>query len=123
MSEAEALADMGVEMIEQPVPVGADALLDPVYAPIPFLADESCQTAADVARIGEILLATALNPNAAPTHRRHRDRDLVEAEIADRAADRGEDAGDVEGPPQQRERHEDYLRQPVPQDIIVPQVY
>src|SRR3546814_18137816 len=43
---------MGIEMIEQPVPVGADALLDPVYAPLPFVADESCQTAADVARIG-----------------------------------------------------------------------
>src|SRR3546814_14452364 len=41
LSEAEALADMGVEMIEQPVPVGADALLDPVYAPLPFIADES----------------------------------------------------------------------------------
>jgi len=52
LSEAEALADMGVEMIEQPVPVGADALLDPIYAPIPFVADESCQTAADVARVG-----------------------------------------------------------------------
>ena len=52
LSEVEALADMGVEMIEQPVPVGADALLDPIYAPIPFIADESCHTAADVARIG-----------------------------------------------------------------------
>lgn len=52
LSEAEALADMGVEMIEQPVPVGADALLDPIYAPIPFVADESCHIAADVARIG-----------------------------------------------------------------------
>jgi len=52
LEEAEALADMGVEMIEQPVPVDADALLDPVYASIPFVADESCQTAADVARIG-----------------------------------------------------------------------
>jgi len=52
LGEAEALADIGVEMIEQPVPVGADALLDGVYAPIPFVADESCHTAADVARIG-----------------------------------------------------------------------
>lgn len=52
LSEAEALADLGVEMIEQPVPVGADALLDPIYAPIPFVADESCQTAADVVRVG-----------------------------------------------------------------------
>src|SRR3546814_4903660 len=39
-------------MIEQPVPVGTDALLDGVYAPVPFVADESCHTAADVARIG-----------------------------------------------------------------------
>src|SRR3546814_11218757 len=52
LSEAEALADMGVEMIEQPVPVGADALLDPVYAPLPFVADKSCTTAAAVARHG-----------------------------------------------------------------------
>lgn len=52
LAEAEALAELGVEMIEQPVPDGADALLDGVYAPIPFVADESCQTAADVARIG-----------------------------------------------------------------------
>lgn len=52
LSEAEALADLGVEMIEQPVPVGADALLDPVYAPVPFVAGDSCQAAADVARIG-----------------------------------------------------------------------
>src|SRR5690606_35429027 len=52
LSEAEAFAELGVEMIEQPVPVGADALLDGVYAPLPFVADESCQTAADVARIG-----------------------------------------------------------------------
>ena len=52
LSEAEALADFGVEMIEQPVAVGADALLDPIYAPVPFVADESCHTASDIARIG-----------------------------------------------------------------------
>ena len=52
LTEAEAFAELGVEMIEQPVPVGTDALLDGVYAPIPFVADESCHTAADVARIG-----------------------------------------------------------------------
>lgn len=52
LSEAEGLAELGVELIEQPVPVGADALLDGVYAPLPFVADESCQTAADIARIG-----------------------------------------------------------------------
>lgn len=52
LAEAEALAELGVEMVEQPVPVGADALLDGVYAPLPFLADESCHVAADVARVG-----------------------------------------------------------------------
>lgn len=50
--EAEALEEMGVEMIEQPVPVGSDALLDTIRAPLPFLADESCQSAIDVKRIG-----------------------------------------------------------------------
>ncbi len=50
--ETEALEALGVEMIEQPVPVGADALLDTVHAPLPFLADESCQDTTDVARIG-----------------------------------------------------------------------
>jgi L-Ala-D/L-Glu epimerase len=48
-AEATALAALGVEMIEQPVPVGQDALLDGVQSPIPFLADESCQSAADIA--------------------------------------------------------------------------
>jgi L-Ala-D/L-Glu epimerase len=47
-AEANALAALGVEMIEQPVPVGQDALLDGVTSPIPFLADESCQSAADI---------------------------------------------------------------------------
>ncbi|WP_033074720.1 dipeptide epimerase [Sphingopyxis sp. MWB1] len=52
MEEAEALLALGVEMIEQPVPSGTDALLDGIYAPLPFVADESCHTVADVARIG-----------------------------------------------------------------------
>ena len=47
-AEASALAALGVEMIEQPVPVGQDALLEGVNSPIPFLADESCQSAADI---------------------------------------------------------------------------
>jgi L-Ala-D/L-Glu epimerase len=47
-AEAAALAALGVEMIEQPVPVGQDALLQGVNSPVPFLADESCQSAADV---------------------------------------------------------------------------
>jgi L-Ala-D/L-Glu epimerase len=47
-AEAAALAGLGVEMIEQPVPVGQDALLDGVRSPVPFLADESCQSGADI---------------------------------------------------------------------------
>lgn len=43
-AEAHALTALGVEMIEQPVPVGQEVLLDKVKAPIPFLADESCQS-------------------------------------------------------------------------------
>jgi L-Ala-D/L-Glu epimerase len=47
-AEAAALAALGVEMIEQPVPVGQDVLLEGVVSPVPFLADESCQSAADI---------------------------------------------------------------------------
>ena len=47
-AEAVALAALGVEMIEQPVPVGQDALLNGVKSPLPFLADESCQSVADI---------------------------------------------------------------------------
>jgi L-Ala-D/L-Glu epimerase len=47
-AEAAALAALGVEMIEQPVPVGQDALLDGILSPVPFLADESCQSRADI---------------------------------------------------------------------------
>jgi L-Ala-D/L-Glu epimerase len=47
-AEAHALAALGVEMIEQPVPVGQDALLDGVKSPVPFLADESCQSLTDI---------------------------------------------------------------------------
>ena len=47
-AEATALAALGVEMIEQPVKAGNDAKLDGVKSPVPFLADESCQSLADV---------------------------------------------------------------------------
>lgn len=47
-AEAAALAVLGVEMIEQPVPVGQDILLEGIKSPIPFLADESCQSGADI---------------------------------------------------------------------------
>ena len=47
-AEAQALAALGVEMIEQPVPVGQEGALDGVKSPLPLLADESCQSAADI---------------------------------------------------------------------------
>jgi L-alanine-DL-glutamate epimerase-like enolase superfamily enzyme len=37
------LLPFGVELIEQPVPAGQDALLDGIVSPIPLCADESCQ--------------------------------------------------------------------------------
>jgi len=48
---AAALADLGVEMIEQPVPCSSDRLLSKVRTPIPLCADESCRTRADVERL------------------------------------------------------------------------
>ncbi len=39
---AAALARLDVELIEQPVPAGQDALLDHMRSPIPLAADESC---------------------------------------------------------------------------------
>jgi L-alanine-DL-glutamate epimerase-like enolase superfamily enzyme len=39
---AAALALLGVELIEQPVPAGQDALLDGVRSAVPLAADESC---------------------------------------------------------------------------------
>jgi L-Ala-D/L-Glu epimerase len=50
-AEAFALAELGVEMIEQPVPSGQDAVLAGITSPLPILADESCHCAADVARL------------------------------------------------------------------------
>lgn len=49
--EAHALAELGVEMIEQPFPAGQDAMLAGVRSPLPILADESCHSVADVARL------------------------------------------------------------------------
>ena len=45
---AAALAALGVELIEQPVPAGQDALLDGVRAAIPIAADESCHDRASL---------------------------------------------------------------------------
>ncbi len=47
-AEAAAMATMGVELIEQPIPAGQEALLDDVRARVPFAADESCHTRADL---------------------------------------------------------------------------
>ena len=50
-AEAASLATLGVEMIEQPVPAGQDSLLAGVRSQLPVVADESCHSAADVARL------------------------------------------------------------------------
>jgi L-alanine-DL-glutamate epimerase-like enolase superfamily enzyme len=52
-AEAAALADIGVEMIEQPVAAGQDAMLAGLKSILPLLADESCHEAADVARLAQ----------------------------------------------------------------------
>lgn len=46
--EAQALASLGVEMIEQPVRAGNERALEGVHAALPWCADESCQTSADL---------------------------------------------------------------------------
>jgi L-Ala-D/L-Glu epimerase len=46
-----ALAGLGVELIEQPLPVGADDVLRGLESPVPFCADESCQTTDSIAAL------------------------------------------------------------------------
>jgi L-alanine-DL-glutamate epimerase-like enolase superfamily enzyme len=46
-----ALADFGVELIEQPLPAGADEALARVPHPIPVCADEACHTREDLERL------------------------------------------------------------------------
>jgi L-alanine-DL-glutamate epimerase-like enolase superfamily enzyme len=43
-----ALRGLGVELIEQPFPAGADDVLEHLDHPVPVCADESCHTAADL---------------------------------------------------------------------------
>ncbi|MCP4327160.1 MAG: L-Ala-D/L-Glu epimerase [Alphaproteobacteria bacterium] len=43
-----ALGDLGVEMIEQPLPAGEDSILAELDRPVPLCADESCHTRADL---------------------------------------------------------------------------
>ena len=45
------LANLGVEMIEQPLPAGRDEVLADYRCPLVLCADESCHTAADVDRL------------------------------------------------------------------------
>lgn len=42
------LAQLGVSLVEQPLPVAHDAVLSELAHPLPFCADESCHTAADL---------------------------------------------------------------------------
>lgn len=44
-----AMADLGVELVEQPLHAGEDGPLDNIAHPVPVCADESCHTSADVA--------------------------------------------------------------------------
>lgn len=44
------LADLGVDLLEQPIPVGAEDALDGWASPIPLCADELIDTEADLAR-------------------------------------------------------------------------
>jgi len=46
-----ALARLGVELIEQPFPADADAILETLEHPVPVCADESCHTTADLPRL------------------------------------------------------------------------
>ncbi len=48
---AAALGVLGVELIEQPVPAGKDALLDHVHSAVPLAADESCHDRASLDQI------------------------------------------------------------------------
>ena len=50
-AEVAALAELGVEMVEQPLPSGQDSMLANVGPLVPILADESCHIAADVGRL------------------------------------------------------------------------
>ncbi len=45
------LAELGVALIEQPLPAGADEALESCHHSLPICADESCHTAADMAAL------------------------------------------------------------------------
>lgn len=50
-AEAEVLKNLGVAMIEQPLPAGRDGALASITSALPIFADESCHVAADVPRL------------------------------------------------------------------------
>lgn len=52
-AQARALADLGVEMVEQPIFHGREERLVGLRAPIPLCADESCHTRDDLDRLGD----------------------------------------------------------------------
>jgi L-Ala-D/L-Glu epimerase len=47
----DAMADLGVELVEQPLHAREDAVLADVPHPVPVCADESCHTSADIPRL------------------------------------------------------------------------
>lgn len=51
-AEAARLADIGVELVEQPIARGREELLADLDASLPFCADESCQDRADLPQLG-----------------------------------------------------------------------
>lgn len=53
-AEAERLKNLGVAMIEQPLPAGQDAALADISSALPLFADESCHVAADVPRLADL---------------------------------------------------------------------
>lgn len=52
-AEADALADFGVELIEQPIRHGEEYRLAGIASRVQFCADESCQDRTDMARLGD----------------------------------------------------------------------
>lgn len=51
VAQAQALGELGVELVEQPVRAGEEARLAGLVPPVPFCADESCQDRADLPRL------------------------------------------------------------------------
>jgi len=50
----QSLADLGVSMVEQPLPAGEDDILSEIRSPLPLCADESSHTVADIPRLAKL---------------------------------------------------------------------